>query len=130
MSAKTVFYFIPAILLQMCHLRLWRVCLIDLPPNTRKALQRRYNGVTRHSNNLKRAKKKPNPNTYFVVRFRLLLVEIRGFEPLTYTLRTYRATNCAISPKLRRIHGEVLFWWEQMGSNHRPFACQANALTN
>ena len=28
------------------------------------------------------------------------LVEIRGFEPLTYTLRTYRATNCAISPKL------------------------------
>ncbi len=59
-----------------------------------------------------------------------VMVEIRGFEPLTYTLRTYRATNCAISPKLRRIHGEVLFWWEQMGSNHRPFACQANALTN
>ena len=26
------------------------------------------------------------------------LVEIRGLEPLTYTLRTYRATNCAISP--------------------------------
>ena len=26
------------------------------------------------------------------------VVEIRGFEPLTYTLRTYRATNCAISP--------------------------------
>ncbi len=59
-----------------------------------------------------------------------VMVEIRGFEPLTYTLRTYRATNCAISPKLRRIHGEVLFWWEQMGSNHRPFACQASALTN
>ena len=47
-----------------------RVLDRDLPPNTRKALQRRYNGVTRHSNNLKRAKKKPNPNTYFVVRFR------------------------------------------------------------
>ncbi len=28
----------------------------------------------------------------------VFLVEIRGFEPLTYTLRTYRATNCAISP--------------------------------
>ena len=28
-----------------------------------------------------------------------VMVEIRGFEPLTYTLRTYRATNCAISPK-------------------------------
>ena len=26
------------------------------------------------------------------------VVEIRGVEPLTYTLRTYRATNCAISP--------------------------------
>ncbi len=26
------------------------------------------------------------------------LVEIWGFEPQTYTLRTYRATNCAISP--------------------------------
>ena len=28
------------------------------------------------------------------------MVEIRGFEPLTYTLRTYRATNCAISPDI------------------------------
>ncbi len=27
-----------------------------------------------------------------------ILVEIWGFEPQTYTLRTYRATNCAISP--------------------------------
>ena len=33
-----------------------------------------------------------------VVLISHLLVEIRGFEPLTYTLRTYRATNCAISP--------------------------------
>lgn len=27
-----------------------------------------------------------------------LMVEIAGFEPATYTLRTYRAANCAISP--------------------------------
>ena len=27
-----------------------------------------------------------------------VMVEIWGFEPQTYTLRTYRATNCAISP--------------------------------
>ena len=27
-----------------------------------------------------------------------LVVEIRGFEPLAYTLRTYRSTNWAISP--------------------------------
>lgn len=26
------------------------------------------------------------------------MVEIRGFEPLAYTMRTYRATICAISP--------------------------------
>ena len=32
------------------------------------------------------------------VRFRFGLVEIAGFEPATYTLRTYRAANCAISP--------------------------------
>ena len=64
-----------------------------------------------------------------VVLISHLLVEIRGFEPLTYTLRTYRATNCAISPK--RGERKVRFlWWEQMGSNHRPLACQASALTN
>ena len=26
------------------------------------------------------------------------LVELRGFEPRTYSLRTRRATNCAIAP--------------------------------
>ena len=26
------------------------------------------------------------------------LVELRGFEPLTFSLRTRRATNCAIAP--------------------------------
>ncbi len=58
-----------------------------------------------------------------------VMVEIWGFEPQTYTLRTYRATNCAISPK--RGERKVRFlWWEQMGSNHRPLACQASALTN
>ena len=30
--------------------------------------------------------------------FPFFVVEIWGFEPQTYTLRTYRATNCAISP--------------------------------
>lgn len=28
------------------------------------------------------------------------VVEIAGLEPATYTLRTYRATNCAISPHI------------------------------
>ena len=58
-----------------------------------------------------------------------VMVEIRGFEPLTYTLRTYRATNCAISPYCSEVCSE-LFWWEQQNSNLRPLACQASALTN
>lgn len=28
----------------------------------------------------------------------ITLVELRGFEPLTFSLRTRRATNCAIAP--------------------------------
>lgn len=28
------------------------------------------------------------------------VVEIAGLEPATYTLRTYRATSCAISPNI------------------------------
>ena len=28
------------------------------------------------------------------------VVELRGFEPLTFSLRTRRATNCATAPKL------------------------------
>ena len=27
------------------------------------------------------------------------LVELRGFEPLTFSLRTRRATNCATAPR-------------------------------
>ena len=30
-----------------------------------------------------------------------LVVELRGFEPLTFSLRTRRATNCAIAPRTR-----------------------------
>ena len=29
---------------------------------------------------------------------RPLMVELRGFEPLTFSMRTRRATNCAIAP--------------------------------
>ena len=46
--------------------------------------------------------KKKKPQMRFLSRrgcaYTPVMVEIRGFEPLTYTLRTYRATNCAISP--------------------------------
>ena len=31
---------------------------------------------------------------------RPLMVELRGFEPLTFSMRTRRATNCAIAPPL------------------------------
>ncbi len=47
-----------------------------------------------------------------------VMVEIRGFEPLTYTLRTYRATNCAISPFICfAVQCSVVKWWEQQDLN-------------
>ena len=35
------------------------------------------------------------------VRNRNLMVELRGFEPLAFSLRTRRATNCATAPEAR-----------------------------
>lgn len=32
------------------------------------------------------------------IREGFLTVELRGIEPLTYSMRTSRATNCAIAP--------------------------------
>ena len=32
----------------------------------------------------------------------VLVVELRGFEPLTFSLRTRRATSCAIAPSTGR----------------------------
>ena len=37
-----------------------------------------------------------------------LLVELRGFEPLTFSLRTRRATNCAIAPRCSRSIGNII----------------------
>ena len=37
--------------------------------------------------------KKEKPNRHKVVRFRFLLVELSGFEPLASSLRTRRSTN-------------------------------------
>ena len=34
------------------------------------------------------------------------LVELRGFEPLTFSLRTRRATNCATAPERRAYRRE------------------------
>jgi hypothetical protein len=35
-----------------------------------------------------------------LVRARLWMVELRGLEPLTFSLRTRRATDCAIAPRI------------------------------
>jgi hypothetical protein len=35
------------------------------------------------------------------------VVELRGFEPLTFSLRTRRATNCATAPDAAVDHGET-----------------------
>ena len=52
---------------------------------TRVALSARQRG--------KRKRQRKNPETFLNEKFRVLLVEIRGFEPLTYALRTNRSTN-------------------------------------
>ena len=41
------------------------------------------------------------------VRQGLYLVELRGFEPLTFSLRTRRATNCATAPCAGEREGKV-----------------------
>ena len=46
-----------------------------------------------------------------------LRMEIRGFEPLTYTLRTYRATNCAISPYMAKCEVCALCLFLMVGTN-------------
>ena len=48
----------------------------------------------------KKEKDRYNVTDFSTGSFYERMVEIRGFEPLTYTLRTYRATNCAISPDI------------------------------
>jgi hypothetical protein len=46
----------------------------------------------------------------------ITLVELRGFEPLTYSMRTSRATNCAIAPRSvaqatsQRASAETNYW--------------------
>jgi hypothetical protein len=39
-----------------------------------------------------------SPSAYAQVRRGFSEVELRGFEPLTFSLRTRRATNCATAP--------------------------------
>ena len=38
------------------------------------------------------------PTQYRALSGSVVMVELRGFEPLTFSLRTRRATNCAIAP--------------------------------
>ena len=51
----------------------------------------------------------------------ILMVEISGFEPLTFAVQVRRSPNWAISPCL---------WCVWVDSNHRPHAYQACALTS
>ena len=44
----------------------------------------------------------------------LCMVELRGFEPLTFSLRTRRATNCATAPCARRRDAKI---HEQFGAH-------------
>ena len=53
------------------------------------------------------------------------LVELRGFEPLTFSLRTRRATNCAIAPrysqKPKRVTGKF--------ANHEAVGLRSRKIT-
>ena len=41
------------------------------------------------------------PSIRFCLADPVFMVELRGFEPLTFSLRTRRATNCATAPSRR-----------------------------
>ena len=45
--------------------------------------------------------KEPRPGAFPLVGRGSGVVELRGFEPLTFSLRTRRATNCATAPGRR-----------------------------
>ena len=47
------------------------------------------------------------------------MVEVNGFEPMTYSLQSYRSSSWAIPP----------IWWAWEDLNFRPHAYQACALT-
>ena len=49
---------------------------------------------------------------------RMSLVELRGLEPLTFSLRTRRATDCAIAPRTGRADQHADF---TTGSTRTPW---------
>ena len=66
----------------------------------------RTSTATRHLGNQKALQEElPEGGTHIHlgdVSCKSLVVELRGFEPLTFSLRTRRATSCAIAPSTGR----------------------------
>ncbi len=48
------------------------------------------------------------------------MVELRGIEPLTFSLRTRRATNCATAPRDFREYHQISAAEKRCGPQHRP----------
>ena len=70
------------------------------PSFTRRAGARKPNGTLRQGS--------ATGNRDVACSRKTLWVELRGFEPLTFSLRTRRATNCAIAPRCSRSIGNII----------------------
>jgi hypothetical protein len=67
--------------------------------------------------------REPPLNLYLQVRGGFPSVELRGFEPLTFSLRTRRATNCATAPlRLRNRREQKRYHLIRTGLNQDPTA--------
>jgi hypothetical protein len=63
--------------------------------------------ITRCQSRDARGRDGKNPQVRATCGFFVVLVELRGFEPLTFSLRTRRATNCATAPCARRRDAKI-----------------------
>jgi hypothetical protein len=63
--------------------------------------------ITRCQSRDARGRDGKNPQVRATGGFFVVLVELRGFEPLTFSLRTRRATNCATAPCASRRDAKI-----------------------
>jgi hypothetical protein len=63
--------------------------------------------ITRCQSRDARGRDGKNPQVRATCGFFVVLVELRGFEPLTFSLRTRRATNCATAPCASRRDAKI-----------------------
>ena len=77
-----------------------------------------------HSLNNPRRRHKPSPKQYAL---RAMICTLRVMR---YTASGNDIPNLAVWIKKFSCFRKRIFWWGRIGSNYRPHACQACALTN